>query len=199
MKFTNLFFSIGIFLCIFKINYTLAHEAKLEKILYFAKSNSIGYDACYFVDIKDNVANLEQFIIQKGMFVWKKTDNLIYNVEKNYFKGQYSKIKIKKNDYYIDGLKLTTEKFFDKKLCRKFCYFNEDFYRLDIIVKLRICRNANYYYLKWKEVSKTYSNAIFFQLVKSIDITLPENEYKKKIDILAEEYLQKKPFVNPEN
>lgn len=171
-----------------------AEDVRLKDGLYFAFISQPGIvEMSYFIDVKDERAYLEKYSIVSGDEARIEKDTLAYVYARPpYYEGRKNKIRFIDDKFYINGEEIKFDHVIDKELCGRFCSFwHKDYYSLDTVRKRSICRNAHYVWKKWEEISERRDDQSFFRIVDEVDITLPNEEYKTKVDVIVEELFDK--------
>jgi len=169
----------------------IAEEVKLKDGLYFAFISQPGIiEMSYFIDVKDERAYLEKYSIVNDDEALIEKDTLAYVFDRNpYYEGRQNRIRYIDEKFYINGEEVRFDPVIDKELCGRFCSFwYKDYYSLDAVKKRSVCRNAHYVWKKWEEIQGGNSDQSFFKLVEQVDITLPDEEFKKEVDALIAKY-----------
>ena len=170
----------------------IAEDVKLKDGLYFAFISQPGIiEMSYFIDVKDERAYLEKYSIVSGDEALIEKDTLAYVYgSPPYYEGRQNKIRYIEEKFYINGEEIKFDHVIDKELCGRFCSFwHKDYYSLDTVRKRSICRNAHYVWKKWEEMNERKDAHSFFQIVDEVDITLPNEEFKKKVDGIVEDFI----------
>jgi hypothetical protein len=168
----------------------IAEEVKLKDGLYFAFISQPGIvEMSYFIDVKDERAYLEKYSIVNEDEARMEKDTLAYVYDNPpYYEGRRNKIRYIDDAFYINGEEVKFDPVIDKELCGRFCSFwHKDYYSFDIARKRSICRNAHYVWKKWEANSEQWNDHSFFRIVNAVDITLPNDEFKKRVDVIAED------------
>jgi len=172
-----------------------AEDVKLKDGLYFAFISQPGIiEMSYFIDVKDERAYLEKYSIVSDDEARIEKDTLAYVYARSpYYQGRQNKIRYIDDKFYINGEQVKFDSVIDKELCGRFCSFwHKDYYTLDTVSKRSICRNAHYVWKKWEEINERKDDQSFFRIVDAVDITLPNEEFKKKVDVIVENYIVKR-------
>jgi hypothetical protein len=170
----------------------IAEDVKLKDGLYFAFISQPGIvEMSCFIDVKDERAYLEKYLIVSGEEARIEKDTLAYVYARPpYYEGRQNKIRYIDDKFYINGEEIKFDHVIDKELCGRFCSFwHKDYYSLDTVRKRSICRNAHYVWKKWEEISERNDDQSFFKIVDEVDITLPNEEFKEKVDVIVEDYI----------
>lgn len=170
----------------------IAEDVKLKDGLYFAFISQPGIvEMSYFIDVKDERAYLEKYSIVNEDEARIEKDTLAYvYANPPYYEGRQYKIRYIDDTFYINGEEVKFDPVIDKELCGRFCSFwHQDYYSFDIARKRSICRNAHYVWKKWEAINEQRNDHSFFRIVNAVDITLPNDEFKKKVDIIAEDFV----------
>jgi hypothetical protein len=170
----------------------IAEDVKLKDGLYFAFISQPGIiEMSYFIDVKDERAYLEKYSIVSGDEARIEKDTLAYvYASPPYYEGRQNKIRYIDDKFYINGEGVKFDYVIDKELCGRFCSFwHKDYYNLDTVRKRSICRNAHYVWKKWEEINERKDDQSFFRIVDEVDITLPNEEFKKMVDVIVKDFI----------
>lgn len=168
----------------------IAEEVKLKDGLYFAFISQPGIiEMSYFIDVKDERAYLEKYSIVSEDEARIEKDTLAYvYANPPYYEGRQNKIRYIDDRFFINGEEVRFDHVIDRYICGRFCSFwHKDYYYLDTVRKRSICRNAHYVWKKWDEIEDKKGDQSFFKIVEQVDITLPNEEFKKKVDAVVED------------
>ena len=169
----------------------IAEEVKLKDGLYFAFISQPGIiEMSYFIDVQDERAYLEKYSIVSDDEARIEKDTLAYVFARNpYYEGRQNRIRYIDNKFYINGEEVRFDPVIDRELCGRFCSFwHKDYYSLDTVKKRSICRNAHYVWKKWEGLHEKKGDQSFFKVVDQVDITLPNEEFMKKVDVIIGNY-----------
>lgn len=172
----------------------IAEDVKLRDGLYFAFISQPGIvEMSYFIDVKDERAYLEKYSIVSDDEARIEKDTLAYvYATPPYYEGRKNKIRYIDDRFYINGEEVRFDHVIDKEACGRFCSFwYKEYYSLDTAGKRSICRNAHYVWMKWEALHERKDDQSFFRIVDSVDITLPNEEFKKKVDVIVEDFVSR--------
>jgi hypothetical protein len=187
-----LLFSAIFFLACATGGKTIAEDVKLKDGLYFAFISQPGIvEMSYFIDVKDERAYLEKYSIVSEDEAMIEKDTLAYvYANPPYYEGGKNKIRYIDDKFYINGEEVKFDPVIDKELCGRFCSFwYKDYYSLDTARKRSICRNAHYVWKKWEAIDELRDGRSFFRVVNAVDMTLPNDEFKKKVDVIVKDFV----------
>ena len=190
--FLLLLFSVIFFVACATGGKNIAEDVKLQDGLYFAFISQPGIiEMSYFIDVQDERAYLEKYSIISGDEARIEKDTLVYvYASPPYYEGRQNKIRYIDDKFYINGEGIKFDHIIDKELCGRFCSFwHKDYYNLDTIRKRSICRNAHYVWKKWEKINDSRDDQSFFRIVDEVDITLPNDEFTKKVDVIVEGFI----------
>jgi len=170
----------------------IAEDVKLKDGLYFSFISQPGIvEMSYFIDVKGERAYLEKYSIVSRDEARIEKDTLAYvYASPPYYEGRQNKIRYIDDKFYINGEEVKFDHVIDKELCGRFCSFwHKDYYSLDTVRKRSICRNAHYVWMKWEDISEPKDDQSFFRIVDEVDITLPNEVFKEKVDAIVEDFI----------